>query len=107
MHTQNYLKIAFATGLIMISCQQNSNAGCSSEIRILGDDLIGKTFTSHENHLLSERILRAKQFCFRGEEEKSIDAINAARELAGLKPTNGSFDWENVPIEDLSRQPTN
>jgi len=107
MHTQDYLKIISAMGLIMISCQQNSNAGCSSEIRILGDGLIGKTFSSQENHLLSEQILRAKQYCFRGDEEKSIDAINAARELAGLKPTNGSFDWENVPIENLSRQPIN
>jgi hypothetical protein len=105
MHNQNYLKIVFGIILIIISFQKNSIAGCSSEIRILGDDLIGKKFTPQENHLLSERILRAKQHCFRGDEEKSLDAINAARDLAGLKPATGTFDWETVPIEDLNRQP--
>ena len=72
---------------------------------LLGDDLIGKTFTSHETHLLSQRILRAKQYCFRGDEEESINAINSARELAGLKPTTGTFDWENVPIEEIIKDP--
>ena len=101
------LKITLGSLLIVISFQQKCVAGCSAEIRILGDDLLGKIFRSHENHLLSQRILRAKQHCFRGDEEKSLDAINAARDLAGLKPTTGTFDWENVPIEELNKVPTN
>ena len=105
MRTSCYLKIILGGILIISSLEQKSIAGCSAEIRILGDDLIGKTFTSHETHLLSQRILRAKQYCFRGDEEESINAINSARELAGLKPTTGTFDWENVPIEEIIKDP--
>lgn len=105
MQISTYIKVTFGSFLIIISFEQNCIAGCSAEIRILGDDLVGKKFTSHETYLLSERISRAKQYCFRGDEDKSIDAINAARDLAGLKPTTGTFDWENIPIEELNREP--
>ncbi|HBZ18046.1 MAG TPA: hypothetical protein DEO41_01485 [Betaproteobacteria bacterium] len=82
-------------------------AGCSTEIRILGDDLVGVLMPSQQNQLLSDRIMCAKRHCFRGEEDKAIRLINAARKPVGLQSTTGEFDCKNIPIEELIQEPTN
>ncbi|MDA1331144.1 MAG: hypothetical protein O3A65_01550 [Proteobacteria bacterium] len=102
-----FLRIILCTALLGAIAQQQSVAGCSTEIRILGDDLVDIKLSPQQTQLLNDRILRAKRYCFYGEENKAMDLINAARELSGLQPTTGEFDWENIPIEDLNRQPTN
>jgi hypothetical protein len=107
MSPSHFLRISLCTALIGASFQQPSVAGCSTDIRVLGDDLVGVLLPSQQNQLLADRILRAKRHCFRGEEGKAMDLINSARKLVGLKPTTGEFDWENIPIEELTQEPTN
>lgn len=93
--------------VVFCTCCLQAHANCSSEIRILGDDLINIRLSSHQNQLLADYVLRAKRHCYRGEEKKALTILNKARELAGLEKTTGEFDWENIPIEDLIKNPEN
>jgi hypothetical protein len=47
----------------------------------------------------------AREHCLRNKESESIELINEARILAGLGVITGEFDWENVPIEKLEKNP--
>ena len=107
MINSRFLKVILFIVFLGASFQQPSMAGCSSEIRVLGDDLSGIKLSPQQNQLLADRIFRAKRHCFRGQEKKAMALINAARALVGLQPTTGEFDWENIPIEDLNSRPIN
>ncbi len=78
-----------------------SSTGCSSEVRILGDDLKGMKLSSDKTQKLASILFRARKFCFAQEEKKALEYINKARVLVGLKESTGQFDWENVPLESL------
>ncbi len=95
-----FLSVVVISGWGMCPHIANS-AGCSSEVRILGDDLKGVTLSQQKTQQLASILFDARKYCFAQEEEKALKYINKARLLVGLKATTGEFDWENVPLESL------
>lgn len=107
MHRSSAFQIFFTVSFLFAGSQQQTLAGCSDQLRILGDSLVNIELSSQQSHVLREKILQAKRFCVQGKEIDAINKINAAREIAGLAHTSGEFDWENIPIEKLNRLPEN
>ena len=90
------------TGFILYLLFLNTAiSGCSSEVRILADDLKGMRLTERQTQGLASILFDARKYCFGQQEEKALKYINKARALIGLEPTTGEFDWENVPLESL------
>jgi hypothetical protein len=96
------MKVALA--LIAALSTAPALADCQAELRILADDLHGVTLTQKQNEDLAGAILQARRHCWVQQEKPALDQINRARGIAGLKPTTGEFDWENVPLDSLEQR---
>lgn len=75
--------------------------GCKTELRVFADDIHGVELTQRQIQDIAGLLMQARRHCWVHQETVAMGLINKARSTAGLEPSNGKFDWENVPLESL------
>lgn len=85
----------------LLICAPAAFADCKAQIRLLADDLKDVTLTDSQMQSLASILMHARRNCWVQREKEAMNYIARARSVAGLKPRESEFDWENVPLESL------
>lgn len=105
----NYSHMRIATGIFILPIVAAAAmvspiaaaAGCQTELRVFADDLQGVELTQRQIQDIAGLLMQARRHCWVHQETVAMGLINKARSTAGLEPSSGEFDWENVPLDSL------
>jgi hypothetical protein len=94
--------------LLIVTCAALLNpaadaAGCQTELQVFAEDLRGKQLTQPQTQEIAGLLIEARRYCWVHQESVAMGLINRARGAAGLAPSTGEFDWENVPLDSLEK----
>ena len=80
-------------------------ADCAKQLQLLGEDLRGVQLTEARKQDVGGIVDDARRHCWAHLEDAAMQYIAKARRVAGIGPPREEFDWENVPLESLEREP--
>lgn len=83
-----------------------AGADCALQLQLLGEDLKGVALTEMQKQTIGGIVDDARRHCWIHQEKPAMDYIARARRSAGIGPPRAEFDWENVPLESLEKEPT-
>jgi hypothetical protein len=95
-----FLALLFAT-CVALPGPAAVAAGCQTELQVLAADLQGADLTQRQIQDVASLLIEARRYCWVHQESVAMGLINRARGAAGLGPSSGEFDWENVPLDSL------
>lgn len=98
------VRTALAACLFALPALQAA-ADCAQQLQLLGEDLKGVTLTQTQKQDIGGILDDARRHCWAHLEKQAMDYIAKARKVAGVGPPREEFDWENVPLESLEREP--
>jgi hypothetical protein len=82
-----------------------AHADCAQQLQLLGEDLKGVALTQARKQEIGVIFDDARRRCWVHMEDASMAYIVKARKAAGIGPPREEFDWENVPLESLEKEP--
>ena len=98
------MKIALALLVLLLPCTPAA-ADCAQQLQRLGEDLKGVALTQTQKQDVGGIVDDARRYCWIHRENAAMQYIAKARRVAGIGPLREEFDWENVPLESLEREP--
>lgn len=95
--------LALFASSVAVTAPPAAAEGCQTELRVFADDLQDIELTERQRQDIAGLVMQARRYCWVHQESVAMRLINKARSTAGLKPSTGEFDWENVPLDSLEK----